>query len=55
MVKNLPAMQETWFNPWAGKIPCRRKGQPTPLFLPGKAHGQRSLEGAVHGATKNQT
>ena len=31
------------FNPWVGKIPWRRKWQPTPLFLPGKSHGQRSL------------
>jgi len=42
-VKNLPAMQETWFDPRAGKIPCRRKWQPTPVFLPGEAHGQRNL------------
>ena len=26
-----------------GKIPWRRKWQPTPVFLPGKSHGQRSL------------
>ena len=26
-----------------GKIPWRRKWQPTPVFLPGKAHGQRNL------------
>ena len=32
-------------NPWVGKIPWRRKWQPTPVFLPGKSHGQRSLEG----------
>ena len=31
------------FNPWIRKIPWRRKGQPTPVFLPGKSHGQRSL------------
>ena len=31
------------FNPWLRKIPWRRKGQPTPVFLPGKSHGQRSL------------
>ena len=30
---------------WVGKIPRRRKWQPTPLFLPGKFQGQRSLEG----------
>ena len=31
------------FFPWVGKIPWRRKWQPTPVFLPGKSHGQRSL------------
>ena len=45
MVKNLPAMQETRFNPWVGKIPWRREWQPTPVFLPGESHGQRSLVG----------
>ena len=33
------------FNPWVGKIPWRRKWQPTPVSLPGKSHGQRSLVG----------
>ena len=33
------------FDPWVGKIPCRRAWQPTPVFLPGESHGQRSLEG----------
>ena len=32
-------------DPWAGKIPWRRKQQPTPVFLPGESHGQRSLAG----------
>ena len=32
------------FDPWARKIPCKRKHQPSPVFLPGKSHGQRSLE-----------
>ena len=45
MVKNLPAMQETRVNPWVGKIPWRRKGQPTAVFLPGEFHEQRSLVG----------
>ena len=92
LVKNLPAMRETWvrslswedplekgrathssilawripwtiqsdmteclslhftslhftINPWVGKIPWSRKWQPTPVFLPGKLHGKRSLEG----------
>ena len=33
------------FNPWVGKIPWRRKWQPTAVFLPGESHGQRSLVG----------
>ena len=33
------------FSPWVGKIPWRRKWQPSPVFLPGKSHGQRSLVG----------
>ena len=33
------------FNPWSRKILWRRKWQPTPVFLLGKSHGQRSLEG----------
>ena len=31
------------FDPWVGKIPWRRKWQPTPVSLPGKFHRQRSL------------
>ena len=33
------------FSPWVGKIPWRRKWHPTPVSLPGKPHGQRSLVG----------
>ena len=33
------------FNPWVGKIPWRRKWQPTPVLLPGESHGGRSLIG----------
>ena len=43
-VKNLPAIQDTWFNPWVGKIPWRRAWQPTPVFFPGESHGQKILE-----------
>ena len=35
------------FGPWGGKIPWRRKWQPTSVFLPGKSHGQRSLVGYI--------
>ena len=31
------------FVAWVGKIPWRRAWQPTPAFLPGGSHGQRSL------------
>ena len=41
MVENLPAMQESW----VGKLPWRREWQPTPVFLPGEFHEQRSLAG----------
>ena len=33
------------FDSWVGKIPWRREGQPTPVFLTGEFHGQRSLVG----------
>ena len=33
------------FNPWVGKIPWRRKWQPTPVYVLGESHGQRSLMG----------
>ena len=44
-VKNLPAIQGTWVDPWVGKMPWRIKCRPVPVFLPGKSHGQRSLAG----------
>ena len=31
--------------PWSGRFPWRRVCQPTPVFLPGESHGQRSLVG----------
>ena len=53
-VKNPPANAGDAGNadPWAGKIPWRREWQPTPVFLPGKSHGQRSLVGFNHGVAK---
>ena len=43
VVKHPPAVQEMGFDPWVGKIPWRRKWQPTPVFLlwteePGRLH-----------------
>jgi len=51
VVKNPPALAgeavRHSFNPWVGKISWRREWQPTPVFLPGESHGQRSLEGYI--------
>ena len=51
-VKNLPAKAG---DPWLGKISWRRKWQPTPVFLPGKSHAQRSLVGYSPWGRKSQT
>jgi len=43
------------FNPWVGKIPLRRKWQPTPVFLLGRSHGpmdRGSWRATVHGVTR---
>ena len=55
LVKNLPAMQETWvrFLGWAH--PWRRKWQPIPVFLPGESHGLRSLAGYSSWGHKSRT
>ena len=44
-VKRLPAMRILGFDPGVGEIPWRRKWQPTPVLLPRKFHGWRSLVG----------
>ena len=54
VVKKLPAnardMRDMGLIPRTGKIPWRRAWQPTPVFLPGESHGQRSLAGySPHG------
>ena len=38
--------------PGSGRFPWRRKWQSTPVFLPGKSHGQRSLAGYSPGVTR---
>ena len=55
IVKNLPAMQETWVGSLGQEDPLEEAWKPTPVFLPGKAHGQRSLVGYIHGVTKSWT
>ena len=44
-VKHLPAIRNTWVQSLVGKIPWRREWPPTPVFLPGKSYGQKSLVG----------
>ena len=46
----LPCLQcrRPGFDPLVGKILWRRAWQPTPVFLPGESHGQRSLVGYSH-------
>ena len=46
-------MQETWVRSLGWENPCRREWQPTPVFLPGESHGQKSLVGyIVHGVAR---
>ena len=40
---------------WVRKIPWRRKWQPSPVFLPGKSHGRRSLANYSPWVTKSRT
>ena len=59
VVKHLPANAgdvRRRFDPWVRKIPWRRAWQPTPVFLPGEPHGQRSLAGySPWGGTESDT
>ena len=45
MMKNLPAMQETWVRSLGWEDPLEGSWKPTPVFLLGESHGQRSLVG----------
>ena len=45
MVKNPPAMQKTWVQSLGWEDPLEKEMATHPVFLPGKFHGQRSLEG----------
>ena len=48
LIKNLPAMQETWFDSWVGQFPWRRDRLPTPVFLgfPGGSDSEESAYSA---------
>ena len=43
LVKNPPAMQETWVQSLGWDDPWRRESLPTPIFLPGEFHGLQSM------------
>ena len=57
MVKHLSTMQETWVQSLGWEDPLwRRKWQSTPVLLPGKSHGWRSLvQATAHEVPKSRT
>jgi len=59
LVENLLAnagdARDVGSTPGVGKIPWRRKWQPTSVFLPGKSYGQWSLGSYSHRVSKSQT
>ena len=59
LVKNLPAVWETWVQSLGWEDLWRRAWQPTPVFLPGESPWTKEDRGAwqatVHGVTKSQT
>ena len=59
VVKNPPAnagRPKRWgFNAWVSEITWRKARQPSPVFLPGEIHGERSLATVVHRVAKSWT
>ena len=59
VVKNPPAsegdLRDLGSIPGSGRSPREGKWRPSPAFLPGEFHGQRSLWATIHGVTKSQT
>jgi len=53
MVKHLLTIGRPGFDPWVRKILWRR--HPTPVLLPGKSHGRRSMVATAHGVAKSWT
>ena len=53
MVKNLPAMQETWVPSLGWEDPWRRAWQPTPISLPGESERTEEPGGLVHGCEES--
>ena len=50
-----PQCRKLGFDPWVRKIPWKMEGQPTPVLLLRKSHGQRSLMGYNPWGHKSQT
>ena len=42
IVKNLPAMQETWVQSLGWEVPLKKRMATTPVFLPEETHGEES-------------
>ena len=53
LVKNPPAMQETWVQPLSQKDPLEKRMTTHSSILAGNFHGKRSLAGLVHGVMKS--
>ena len=54
-VKDLPAMPESWVDPWVGKIPWRRERLPLQYSCLENSMGRGAWQATVHGATKSWT
>ena len=58
VVKNLPAsagdVRDAGSIPGSGRSPGGGHWKPTPVFLPGESHGQRSQQAIAHRVSKSQ-
>ena len=54
LIKNLPAMWETWVPSLGWENPLEDDMVTHSVFLPGESHGQTSLQATVHWVTKSQ-
>ena len=55
MVKNLPAMWETGFDPWVGRFPGEGNGNPLQYSCPKNSMDRGAWQATVHGVTKSRT
>ena len=52
LIKNLPAMQETWVRSLGWEDPLEKEMATHSGILPGKSHGQRAWWATVHGSQR---